>query len=240
MTNSFKTAASRVLLVAAGLAALSLPCQAARKARAIFIQPGEQALEKAMLFTGSEYAEIELPQRNLSAEVDLPDGDLVLAVLPSKLVGDAKVPADAPIVKIPEAWSRCLLLFFPDPTNKTFPARVIPVNASTADFPNGHTLIYNVTRAAIMAKFGEQVVKVMPGKSASVKPPIAGFGDYLVAIDCAFPGDTKPTAICRSTWQHDPSARQIMLVTPAPGYKVPRVWGILDRQQEDEKKGKRD
>jgi hypothetical protein len=236
MTNSFMTGACRLLMAAACLAATALPCQAARKARAIFIQPPDQAPETAMLFTGSEYAEIELPQRNLSAEVELPDGDLAVAILPGKLAGDAKVPADAPKIKIPAAWGRCLLLFFPDPSNKTFPARVIPVNASTADFPKGHTLIYNVSSAAIIGKFGDQIIKVLPGKSATMKPPISHFGAYPVDIDCAFPGDKKPTSLCRSNWQHDPDARQIMFVTPASGYKVPRVWGILDRQLPDEKK----
>lgn len=238
MTTSFKLAVFRVLPALAALAALSLPCQAARKARAIFIQPADPAAEKAILFTGAQYAEIELPQRNFSPEIDLPDGDLAVAILPGRLAPDAKVPADAPTIKIPEAWTRCLLLFFPDPSNKTFPARVIPLNASTADFPKGHTVIYNVSSAAIVGKFGDQIVKVMPGKSLTMKPPMSSFGAYPVAIDCSYPGDTKPTAICRSNWQHDPSARQIMFVTPAAGYKVPRVWGILDREQETKKADK--
>jgi len=73
-------------------------------------------------------------------------------------------------------------------------------------------------------------VKVNPRSAAVVKAPANGFESYEVAIDCAFPGDAKPAALCRSTWQHDPEARQILFVTPAPGQKLPRVWGILDRQ----------
>lgn len=230
--------APRILLALLCIFAASSEVQAARKARAIFIQPPDSSPEKAFLFTGAVYAEMELPQRNLSPEVKLPDGDITVAILPDKLAANAKVPDGTPTIKIPEAWSRCLLLFFPDPENKVFPARVIPVNASTADFPIGHTLIYNVSTAAIAAKFGDQIVRVMPGKSVSVKPPISGFGSYPVDIECAFPGDTKPTSICSSNWQHDPSVRQIMFVTPAPGYKVPRVWGILDRpdSEAEEKK----
>ena len=89
-----------------------------------------------------------------------------------------------------------------------------------------------------MGKFGEELITVRPGKTASLKPPISKFGDYPVAIDCVFPGDKKPTAICRSSWQHDPEVRQILFVTPAPGFKVPRVWGILDRQAKEEQKEK--
>ena len=234
----FKTSIPHLALTFTCLLAMALPSAAARKVRAVFISPGSSGLEKAVLFTGTQYAKIELPQRSFSPEVDLPEGDLLAAILPAPLGADQKLPAAAPKIKIPAAWERCILLFFPDPSNPVFPARVIPVNASTADFPKGHSLIYNVSTAAIMAKFGEEAISVKPGGTASLKPPIANFGDYLVAIDCILPGDAKPTAICRSTWQHDPDVRQILFVTPSPGFKVPRVWGILDREQETRKTGK--
>jgi hypothetical protein len=225
----------RLALTFICLLGMTLPSSAARKVRAIFISPGTPALEKATLFTGTQSVEVELPQRNLSPEVSLPDGDLLVAILPAPPATGEDLPAAAPKIKIPAAWERCILLFFPDPTNPVFPARVIPVNASTADFPKGHSLIYNVSNASILAKFGEEQVSVKPGSTASLKPPITGLGDYLVAIDCILPEETKPTAICRSSWQHDPDARQILFITPTPGFKVPRVWGILDRQQETRK-----
>lgn len=199
--------------------------------RAVFIQPANLEHSKAFLVAGDKAVEIELPQRNFSPEVELPDGALQVSILSNLPPAGTPVPAEAPQFTLPESWSRCLLLFFPDPSNSVFPAKVIPVNASTADFPKGHTLIYNVTSATISARFGSETVKVAPGKNAALKPPIANFGDYEVAIDCAFPGDKEPTAVCRSTWQHDPEARQVLFVTPSPGYKVPRVWGILDREK---------
>lgn len=216
---------------------LTSAAEASKKVRAVFIQPANLDYPKALLVAGDKAVEIELPQRNFSPEVELPDGELQVTILKGAPAAGVPIPADAPKITIPESWSRCLLLFFPDPSNKVFPAKVIPVNASTTDFPKGHTLIYNVTAATIVARFGSETVKAAPGKSTSIKPPISGFGDYPVAIDCAFPGDKEPTAICRSTWQHDPEARQILFVTPSPGYKVPRIWGILDREKEKEKSG---
>ncbi len=221
---------ARAVLTSLCLAALTLPASA-RKARAIFVQPTGEAVEKAVFFSGTEYVEIELPRRNFSPEVELPAGDLVLAVLPDRLAPDAEVPAGAQKITIPAAWSRCLFVVIPDPTNKVFPARVIPVNASADVFPEGATRIYNLSKAAIRGNFGGQAVKVLPGESGVIKPPVSAFGSYPVEIDCAFPGDAKPTSICRSQWQHDPEARQILFVTPSPGLKVPRVWGILDHPQ---------
>lgn len=221
---------ARALLTWLCLAAMTLPTSA-RKARAIFVQPTGEAVEKAVFFSGTDYVEIELPRRNFSPEVDLPPGDLVLAVLPDRLAPNAEVPAGAQKITIPAAWSRCLFVVIPDPNNKVFPARVIPVNASADVFPKGETRIYNLSKAAIRGNFGGQAVKVLPGESGVIKPPISAFGSYPVEIDCAFPGDTKPTSICRSQWQHDPEARQILFVTPTPGIKVPRIWGILDHPQ---------
>ncbi len=209
---------------------------AARSVRAIFIQGSAQAPTKAVLYMESAAPEIELPGRNLSPEVDIPGGNQTLAILAKKVAKPEDVPAGAQKILIPETWSRCILLFFPDPKNAVFPARVIPLDASAGSFPLGNTLIYNVSNAAVMARLNKEVAKIVPGKSEIVKPPLTAFGSYPVAIDGLLPGETKPRALCRSTWQHDPDARQILFITPAAGYDVPRVWGILDRDKEPQKK----
>ncbi|MEO8614280.1 MAG: hypothetical protein ABI600_04005 [Luteolibacter sp.] len=233
---AMSVSANRFLATAFFLLFLSLPSEAARKARAIFIQPPDDPIASAILHTETRNDKIELPQRNLSPEVELPDGDLVVTVLDQ--VPPPKTPIDpsAPTFKIPAAWTRCILLFFPDPSSKSFPVRVIPVNASSDDFKMGHTLIYNVSPATVIGKFGEQIVRIAPGRTGTVNPPISGFGSYPVAIDCTYPASGEPVAICRSSWQHDPEARQILFITPNPGKKVPRIWGVLDRQEPITKK----
>ncbi len=212
-----------------------LPASAARKVRALFIQPGQGAPAKALLHDGKRGIEVELPARNFSPEVAAPDGDLEFACLTGLPAAGQPLPAGAPRVKIPKEWTRCLLLFFPDPANRVFPARVIAINASDADFQTGHSLVFNVSKATIRGKFGSEVVKVAPGQKVLVKPPIPRKGDYLVEIDSAMPGDKEVTPICRTTWRHEPDARQILFVTPEPGRDIPRVWGILDRPEPDVK-----
>ncbi len=120
-------------------------------------------------------------------------------------------------------------MFFPNPKNKSFPARVIPVNASIDNFPKGNTLICNVTSATLIGQFGSQSVRVYPQKTANLKPPTNKFGAYPVAIDCILPGEKKRTTITRSNWQHNPKVRQIIFVVPSAGYKTPRLWSVLDR-----------
>ncbi len=229
MISSLPSISRQPLLAATACLFLALvPATAACKVKAIFVQPPDDVPEKAVLVVGKKFLEIELPQRNFSPEVELPAGDMLVGVLTTR-PEKPEMPLGAPNFKIPETWTDCILLFFPDPTNKVFPAKIIPVNASAANFPLGHTVIFNVSSATVVAKFGEITAQVKPGQSVTVKPPRSGSGDYPVAIDCTLPGDTTPVALCRSTWQHEANARQILFVTPMPGQKNPRVWGVLDR-----------
>lgn len=235
MSALFLSSHPRLVAVAASLVLSAVPAAAACKVKAIFVQPPDAVPEKAVLVVGQKVLEVELPQRNFSPAVELPAGDLVVGVLTTP-VPPSEMPPGAPSFKIPETWTNCILLFFHDPSNKIFPAKIIPVNASNADFPLGHTLIFNVSPATVMAKLGEEFVRVEPGKSAKVKEPRAGSGEYPIAIDCSSPGDKEPTALARSTWQHEGNARQILFVTPMPGQKIPRVWGVLDRPVGDTEK----
>ena len=223
-------------LPASFVAGLLLTCHFATakcETKAIFVQPASEVPETALLVVNQKFVDISLPRRNLSDAVELElsnePGKSTIAVLPGKPNGP-EIPLDAPKFTIPPTWTRCILLFFHDANNKIFPARIIPVNTSNADFPLGHILIYNVSTATVVAKLGTETVKILPGKSASVKPPRSDSGAYPVAIDCALPGDKQPTALCRSKWQYESKARQILFIVPQPEQNDPRIWGILDRE----------
>ena len=221
-----------ILFVIFGVTATSL---SARTVRAIFLQPPAGAPDKAFLFTGSKSSEIELPSRNLSSEITIPNGELTLAILQASLPEGTELPKDVQTIKIPAAWRRCLLIFLPAPKRSVFPANVLLVNSSDANLPKGNTLIYNLSNSIFLGKFGElPIIQVRPRKTGIVKPPIKGDGHFPIAIDCILPEAQERTTICRTNWVHNPDARQILFVVHPPGQKIPRVWGVLDRK--DEKK----
>ncbi len=211
------------------LALCSLPAAAGRIALTIFLDSPAGATESAVLFSEKGLVDITLPKRNLSQEFDLPGGDLLLAALPSRLKEGEPLPKGAPTVLIPESWNRCILLFFPDPSNDTFPVRIIPVNASQAVFPLGKTLVFNLSDARLIASFGGQKVSIPSSEQGIIEAPIQEFGSYPVAIDFLPENSETPVAVCRTTWQHDPESRQILFVIP--GGKVPRIWGVMDRPE---------
>ena len=209
------------------LAALMSPVSA-REVRTIYLPGSGEPLSKAHLIGAKVNLEIELPQRNLSSAVEIPKGDLRLVALSMPPESLEAIPQGAPQVRIPESWQRCILIFLGDSDNPVFPARIIPVNAGGVEFPKGTTRVYNLSNATIGGKFGNERIIVKPGKMETFNAPIRDFGSYPVAIDCILKDDAAPRAICRSNWQHDPEARQILFVVAQKGQPLPRVWSVLD------------
>jgi hypothetical protein len=214
--------------VALAFLLLSLPCMGAKAMRVMYIAGGGTTLENCVLHDGTVSHKVDLPRRNLTETLPFPDGELVLRALPKPLASGEAVPPDAPRVTIPESWTRCILIFMSDPSNKVLPVKIIPVEASDTKMPLGHTLLFNCTQATIRGKFGNVVVTCKPGDSTDIKPPRQDSGDYDVAIDCFYPGETLVKPVCRSTWNHNPSVKQFLFATPDPHRKLPHIWGVND------------
>ena len=206
----------------------------AREIRTIYLPGAGKALKKAYLANQKTAIEIKFPQRNLSPPVDIPEGELVFAVLPEPPVDDEKISPTAPRVKIPRSWKHCLIIFLSDPSNKVFPVKAIPVNADNENLPKGKTLIFNLSETMVHGKFGTREVTLKSGKSKSFDAPIRKFGSYQVAIKCLVKGEKRSRVITRTSWQHDPEVRQLLFVVPQKGREIPRVWGVLDRFKEPE------
>ena len=201
-----------------------------RIAKAVFIEAPQDAPEKVYFAAPNQPGiEVALPTRNFSPDIELPAGNLTYAVLPRPLAEGEAIPKGAPLVKIPEAWSRCYLLFLFHSENKFLPIKVIPIDGSAKNFPLGDSRIVNLSKAMVMGKFGENVVRIRPGKIEDLKAPIKKFGPYLVAIDFLMKGDEKSTALSRTTWQHDPLSRKVVLITEPEGVKFPRLRTLQDR-----------
>jgi len=208
----------------------------ARSIRAIFIKGGVNAPKSAVLQIGEKPLDIDLPRRNLSAEVDLPKGALTVAILSKALEAGEQIPETAQKLVIPEAWKRCIIVFLPDPENLNFPAKAALINASDTNFSLGSTLIYNLTQATVIGKFGDKSIVVKARNSAMLKGSTTASGAYPVMIDCLYPDSDKRIAVCRSSWIYYPKDRQILFVLTTPGSKSPRIWGVKDRPKREYKK----
>jgi len=197
-----------------------------RSVRAVFFKRPPEMPETAVLYHPATSIEVKLPPMNLSDPVTIPAGDQVFAILPQAPQAGEPIPPGAPQIKVPAAWQRVILLFFPDPGNKVFPVRVLPVDASLDKFKPGDLLFYNLSTAEVGGTLGEAKFRIASGKSAIVKPSRTDSGDYPVVIDCLLPGDSRPRPLCRTTWRHDPETRQLLFIVNADDRPVPRIWSI--------------
>jgi hypothetical protein len=199
-----------------------------RSLRAVFFKRPPDMPETAVLFNPATSVEVELPPMNLSEPVAIPAGDQVFAILPQAPQAGDPIPPGAPQIKVPAAWQRVILLFFPDPSNKVFPVRVLPVDGSLDQFKPGDLLCFNLSTAEIAGTLGEAKFRIASGKSAIVKPSRTESGDYPVAIDCLLPGETRPSPLCRTTWRHDTEIRQLLFIVNANDRPAPRIWAISE------------
>lgn len=215
-------------VLAITLLALSASNSWGRTARAIFVGATADSPKEATLVAGESQVTIPLPRRYLSPEFELPNGPLNIAVLANPPLPDTEIDPTAPKVVIPEDYGRCLLLFIPDPRNKTFPARVVAIDTSPSIFKEGHSVIYNLSNFSVAGQFGERKLVVPPRKRAALKPPVSEAGGYPVQIACQASEESKWITICHSTWVHNPQARQLIFITSTDGRQTPRVWSVFD------------
>lgn len=218
-------------LLVIGMAGAEAPLRSSpggRTARAVFFKRPAWIAESAVLAHAGGCIPISLPAMNLSEPVILPDGDIVLAALPLAPTKDHPIPPGAPLVKIPAAWSQVLLLFLPDPKNKDFPVRVLPVDGSLTAFKPGDLLWLNISAAAVSGTLGNTPFQIPSGTITVVKPSRAETGDYPVAVNCLLKGETKLRPICRTTWRHDPQIRQLIFAINAEDRPVPRLWSVAE------------
>lgn len=199
-----------------------------RSLRAVFFkrQPDMQAT--AVLYQQATSVEVNLPSMNLSEPVTIPAGDQVFTILPQAPQAGVPIPPGAPQIKVPAAWQQVLLLFFPDPNNKVFPVRVLPVDGSLDKFKPGELLCYNLSTAQVAGLLGEAKFRIDSGKSAILKPSRTEAGDYPVAIDCLLPGETHSRPLCRTTWLHDTHIRQLLFIVNANDRPAPHIWSISE------------
>jgi len=205
-----------------------------RTIRAVFIEAPRKAPEIVVLQEvkkeglAGEVIDVKLPRRNLSAKVNLPKGSLTVAILTNAVGEGEKLPSEAQKITIPENWTNCIIILFPDRKNQIFPGRAVIVDSSNASFPKGDTMIYNLSNVLFRGNFGNKKVIINPRKSGLLKAPRKVKVAYPVLLDCLLPQNKERRVITRTKWVHNPDARQIVFVTPVEGRDLPKVWSVLD------------
>ncbi len=198
----------------------------ARPVSAIFFQAPADAPSEVFLHHGTGTVTLPLPRMNLGQSIKLPAGDLVLYFTPKPVGKLEVVPPEAPTASIPAAWSEVILLFSYSPQTPEFPFKVTPLNASMGEFRPGEMLIFNRSKSTVGGILGGQRVRINPGASTKVPPPVANDSDYPVRLAYSPANCSETLPLADTTWRHESAIRQLLFIVPDASRGVPRVWSV--------------
>ena len=216
---------SIILTIGSFIAASSL--QAARTCRIVFPERPQDAPKIAFLFDGKKSQSVTLPSMNLSEVIELPSGELIIAMTSTKITDPKTLPPNSPLLKIPETITDFYIILSPDPQNKEFPVKMNLVDTGEGKLKPGETLWYNFTGDRIAAKLGTAEMKVDPMGRTISKDPIPESGYYVARFAYQAGGKGEFAPITEQSWWHDANSRHLGFMFSSGG-KLPKIYFFRD------------
>lgn len=217
-----------IAILAAGFFLLaSTPQAAARTCRFVYPERPQSAPKVAFLFDGKKSQPITLPSMNLSEVVDLPDGDLTIAMTTNQIKDPKALPPSSPMLKIPAAIVDFYIIVIPDPQNKELPIKMNLVDTGGGKLNPGETLWYNLTEHRIVAKLGNAEMSVNPKGRTISKDPVPASGYYEAKFAYQANGKGPFAPITEQAWWHDSKCKHLGFMVSTGG-KLPKIYSYRD------------
>jgi len=218
--------------VIAILSAAFLICASAlhakpRTCRIVFPERPQSAPKIAYLFDGSRSRAVSLPSMNLSEVIELPGGELAIAMLASAISDPELLPPQAPVLKIPEGVMDFYIIITPDPENKTLPIKMNLVDTGGGKLKAGETLWYNFTGHRIAAKLGGAKMTIDPLGRTISKDPMPASGYYVAQFAYQANGNEAYAPITEQSWWHDANSKHLGFIYNTGG-KLPKIYFFRD------------
>lgn len=221
VTQALATFAVGFSLVAATLHAQPRTC------RLVFPERPQASPKTAYLFDGSKSQAVTLPSMNLSEVIELPSGDLTVAMVTSAISDPELLPPLAPVLKIPEVVKDFYIIITHDPENKTLPIKMNLVDTGGGKLKAGETLWYNFTGHRIAAKLGGTQMTVDPQGRTISKDPVAASGYYVAQFAYQANGSEAYAPITEQSWWHDANSKHLGFMYSSGG-KLPKIYFFRD------------
>lgn len=208
------------------LAGTSLQAQS-RMCRIVFPERPQESPKMAYLFDGSGSQSVSLPSMNLSEVIELPNGELTIALTPGAISDPEALPPNAPVLRIPEKLKDFYIIITPDPENDAFPVKMNIANTENRKLAAGETLWYNLTPHRIIAKLGSAKMSVDPGGRTISKDPVPASGYYNAEFAFQAAGKGPYAPIGEQSWWHDAKSRHLGFMVNTGG-KLPKIYYYRD------------
>lgn len=216
-------------LAAAICIAVAVLSQAqARTCRIVFPERPNDFPREVHLYDGTQNHSIMVPSKNFSPVLQLPDGDITIALLSEPVEEAADVPAGAASLLIPENISDLYILVTPTEGAKNLPISLTLVDASPARLKPGQTMWLNLTGKNIQANLGDNRVLIDGKRHVITEKPVPESGYYKASFSLIPEEDgAKPQLFTNQNWWHDVKSRHMGLILDQGG-KLPSIIMLRD------------
>lgn len=198
-----------------------------RSCRIVFPERPQAAPKTAYLFDGSKSQRVTFPSMNLSEVIELPSGELTIAMTANEISDPNVLPPNMPLLKIPELVTNFYIIITPDPQNQTFPVKMNLVDTGGGKLKPGETLWCNLTEHRIVAKLGSAEMTVDPKGRAISKDPVPASGYYVAKFAFQANGKDAFAPITEQSWWHDAKSRHLGFMVYTGG-KLPKIYYFRD------------
>lgn len=198
-----------------------------RTCRIAFPERPRDAPKIAYLFDGAKSQKVALPSMNLSPVIELPAGELTIAMSANEISSPEDLSPGTPSLKIPEGVADFYILITPDPKNKQLPIKMDLVNSGDGKFKPGQTLWFNFTEHRIAAKLGKAKMSVDPKKQTISKAPAPISSYYMARFIYQAKGKETFAPITEQHWWHDANSRHLGFIINSGG-RLPKIYFFRD------------
>lgn len=216
-----------ILLLGVGIFVFANTLEAKRSCRIVFPERPKEAPKAAYLFDGSKSQRITLPSMNFSEVVELPGGELTIALTPNEVSDPKVLSPGTPLIKIPEKVTDFYIIITPDPANHDLPVKMNLVETGGGKLNSGETLWYNFTEHRIAAKLGGAAMTLDPTGRTISKDPAPTSGYYIARFAYQAEGKGAFAPITEQQWWHDANSRHLGFIVNSGG-KLPKIYFYRD------------
>lgn len=221
--------AMRVIPLATILAAFAASVLHAemRSCRVVYPERPRGAPKIAYLFDGKESLQTALPSKNLAPVIELPGGELNLAMTAGEVDDPGSLPPEAPRLRIPEGVKDFYILVTHDPDNPHLPVKMELVDPADSTLMPGEMLWINRTDHRIIARLGDSEISMKPRSQSVCKGPLAKSGYYDAEFAYQVNGEGPEARITEQRWWHDTESRHLGFVVDT-GDMLPLIFFFRD------------
>jgi hypothetical protein len=200
---------------------------APRTCRLVYPERPQEAPKTAYLFDGNKSHSVALPSMNFSEVIELPDGEITIAMTASEISDPELLSPKTPFLKIPETVRDFYIIILPDPNNEILPIKLNLVDTGGEKLKPGETLWYNFTEHRILAKLGSENMMVSPRGRTISRRPIPESGYYEARLAYQADGNGLVAPITEQSWWHDANSKHLGFIVNTGG-KLPKIYFYRD------------